>query len=166
MPDRRRALYLSTTVVLIMLDTLRRLFARNSWFFAISIWTMQFLVLVFVVRDSVARALRKRKIRTRSDKLLALMSRGQDLQRAAPSVNKEHERVEGWSASVDAWTKETLSSLGSSCSPKAVAVFAQAATLRRTEYHYVNQSVWGVYDLLVQHIDSLRGIIEKPDVYY
>lgn len=148
-----------------MLNAARALFAPNSQFIAVSLWAMQLLVLIILVRELIAGALRKRKVRVRKAKLLALMSNGQRLQRTAPAVNREDDRITEWSLSVKAWAEETARSL-EVYSPQAAAAFAQAVELRRAEYHFVNRSISGCYDLLVQQLDQLRSIMEQPDTYY
>ena len=162
-PLRREPLYLSATVVLIMLDMLRRMFAPNSWFFAISIWVMQFLVLFFVVRDSVVRALRNRKIKARKRELRALLHDGQGLQQNTPNSIVGSE-VEGWRTSVGRWIDNTTKELDG-FSPQAAVAFKQIQKSPSSQ-HGVSPAIGELYGNLVQHVDNLRSIMEKPEVYY
>lgn len=159
----RSRLLLGSTVLLIMLDTLRRLFAPNSEFLALSIWIAQMIVLVAVIGGVVRGALRRRKLKTRLAKLFSLLARSHNLQQNVPMGN-DPSVIDRWSDDVRTWVEETIQYLDGYSHQAALSF--QHTQKSSSAQQGVPAVVGERYGNLVQYIENLRGVMEKPEVYY
>jgi len=162
MSERRRLLYLST-LVLVMLDTLRHAFSHGSRFLDISMWIMEFLVVILIAYEVGTTVWHKRKMRRRLARLFALLASGQNLQKAAP-FRHDDAYTKNWIVDVGKWIREATESLDG-YSHQAATAFSQ---VKKSHPHQpgINSVAGETYGDLLQYLENLRGIMEKPDVYY
>jgi hypothetical protein len=133
-------------------------------FYDSSMWVMTFLVLVITGCTALASWRHKRERTKRAKKLGELMEKGQSLRSSAP-YSEQRDGVPEWEKSVEAWTSETLKTLGT-YSRESVAVFNRVSQDPYAQYPFVHPILQQRFDVLLQHLESLKGIMEKPGVYY
>lgn len=156
------------TTLLVILDHLRRM-RGDSAAYSISMWVMEFLVLGLIAYEVLMgilerRASNKRKhiIGERVRTLRAAMLEGQRLQQSA--VPSGDHRVAAWHQSVMQWTEKTRGLLAP-YSPQAETSFDDISDIPHVNtYGSVGDPF--VYAHLLARLRNLRGIIEKPDVYF
>ena len=94
------------------------------------------------------------------------MSRGQNLQRNAPTVdNPDLAVATAWVESVTAWINETHQFLAH-YSSQAASSFLHEGVRASLIYHGISAQARQLYPVLLSRLDNLRGIMEKPDVYF
>jgi hypothetical protein len=165
---RRFRLLKLVAAVLIMRDAIMRLF-EGARPIDRTVLVVDLLVLLVIVIEYGHSLLRERKKgqrelqrRRRLEFVRQAMSNGQELQRKAPYVHAPNLDVAEWKHSVNSWVQNTQTLLRS-YSAQAEASFlhdphsipANYPTLATHEYH-----------LLVIRLNNLRGIMEKPEVYF
>ena len=158
MTPRRQVLNLCV-VLLIMIDTLKRF--SDSTAYSVSMWVMEFLVLSLIAYEVFTAISRDRKIRNRLEVLFEAMNKGQELQRRPPSVHEPSLIVSEWKTSANSWIENTQTLLRS-YSPQAEASFLHDPHTIPPNY----PAPWPEYHLLVVRLNNLRGIMEKPEVYF
>ncbi len=161
MPLRRFALNLAVLIFVVLASESHR-YGEATWY-VISMWVMTFLVLALMLYNQGIDAYRKRKRNRRLASLYALMSKGQDLERTAPGV-RANEQITAWHDSVKQWAKDTSEALAA-YSPQAAAAFNQYSGAPEN-YRHVHSSIVTTYDALLRRLDSLKEVMENPDVYY
>lgn len=124
---------------------------------------IEVLVLAIIAIEFFRIVLRERKTHKRLKKLYALMSKGQDLRDAVPS-NDQVEMITAWERSVRAWIAETSDAL-TGYSPQAAAAFDHGSA-KSGSFRHVHGALQDTYAILLKHIDNLRNVMEKPEVYY
>jgi len=135
-------------------------------------WVMlavEILVLLLIAYEVGIGLWRNRKTRNYLSALHGQMRKGLDLQTTAPSVGMgETDAVRAWLRAVPGWVEET-NTLLSGYSAQASASFlhkphgeqAGRENDYRGIYHYGRLQ----YAELVERLNNLRTIMEKPDVY-
>jgi hypothetical protein len=161
MSPRRRVLYLSV-VLLIMLETLKRF--SDSTAYSISMWIMEFFVLLLIGYEVGSGILYSRKKRERIAGIFGLMSAGYALQRRSPNRNADQSTIDEWISSVNDWIKGT-SELLHGYSAQAEAAFL-LGTRHDASYPGVAFAAEQYFGLLITRLDNLQGIMEKPEVYF
>jgi hypothetical protein len=89
------------------------------------------------------------------------MSRGQELQLCTPASGNPN--VDEWAQAVSNWGEETRVLL------KSFSAHAETAFLMQTPVSpFITSSIGALseYISLISRLSNLRGIIEKPDVYF
>ncbi len=132
----------------------------------IDLWMLAIELLVLVViAGEAALSLRswydKRKKR---GQILALMSKGQALERCPPGHIELH-RVNEWVQQVDAWITQTDNFL-KTCSPQASAEFQSNIGMPTVMYPAMAPGAEPWYKTILVRLANLRNIMEKPDTYY
>jgi hypothetical protein len=160
---RPRPLLLRMGVVfLITLDTIRRMDSETrpiDWWLLV----IEVLVLAIIAAEFVRILLRERRTHKRLITLHAIMAKGQELQRTVPN-NGQSDKITAWANSVEEWIKETAQALDG-YSPQAAAAFNQGIGTS-VHYPHVHGALQGTHNILLRRLDNLRGIMEKPEVYY
>ena len=122
-------------------------------------------VIVFEVWHSLARerqdARRKKLVEQRIAEMREALSRGAELQHTVPGSGDP--RVGGWAQAADRWGRET-GSLLKSYSAQAETAFLHAANLLPIQYGSVGAAA--EYTALLSRLNNLRGIMEKPEIYF
>jgi hypothetical protein len=125
---------------------------------------LEFLVLLMIVCQLVARTMHKRAIANRLMELFYAMAEGQELQAIAPHRTDERSAGSGkWRQSVQEWITQTSKML-ERCSAQAAISFIHNPDLTLT--HPNGIAAPSEYDSLVVRLNNLRGIIEHPDAYF
>ena len=168
--ERRVRLFKIGTATVFMLDAIRRFFGD----FRPADLTIVVIELVFVVIVSAEwatreiRDCRKRRRQRRRQQEIDLRVRalrdalwkGQELQLRTPGSGDPY--VAAWRDAVSNWGEETRVLL------KSFSEHAETAfSLPMPSLPYITGSVGAVSEFvsLISHLNNLRGIIEKPDVY-
>ncbi len=168
--ERRVRLFKIGTATVFMLDAIRRFFGD----FRPADLTIVVIELVFVVIVSAEwatreiRDCRKRRRQRRRQQEIDLRVRalrdalwkGQELQLRTPGSGDPY--VAAWRQAVSNWGEETRVLL------KSFSEHAETAfSLPMPSLPYITGSVGAVSEFvsLISHLNNLRGIIEKPDVY-
>lgn len=141
-----------------MLDTLRRMFAPNSEFLALSVWGMQLFVVAMLVREWVMAARHKRKMKRKIAGLYALMAKGHILQSEAAACCQRDD-YETWSPKARAWIAETGVSLGD-YSQQAATAFNRIRKSPSSQ-HGIAAMIGELYGDLTQYLDN-GGIYFTP----
>jgi len=155
---RRRVLYVSV-VLLMMLDTLKRF--SDSTAYAISMWLMELLVLLLIAYEVMAAIWRHQVVKRRLHTLLKSMEKGHKLEEDTPHPGWPSERISPWKDSVNAWIQETQLLL-KSYSAQAEIAFLHDPHVIQPNYRLPVRE----YHLLVTRLNNLRGIMERPEVYF
>jgi hypothetical protein len=165
MSSRRRMLY-ALVVILIMLDTLRRMFAGTrpiDWVMLV----VEILVLAIIAAEAIHGILRFVHVRNIRRKLIGFIIEGQDLQATAPHgrIVVGDSSVVQWIKAATAWTTSVTVFLQAKCSRQAVATFL---------YYHSESSPTGqvagspdtVFTNVSVRLKNLREIIQNPEVYF
>jgi len=144
-----------------MLDTMRRLFA-GSRPVDILMLVIEFLVLALIAYEVGGAVLGKRRTRQRLMVIRGLLVKGQALQQRAPKGPGITDARRDRGKDVDLWERETSHVLDS-YSSQAVASFMYDSGIVGTVYPWVADSKH--YAGLVLHLQNLKSIMEKPDIY-
>ena len=125
---------------------------------------VEFLVLLVIVCQLVARTMHKRAVAKRLMELFYAMAEGQELQAIAPHRTDERSASSGkWRQSVQQWITQTSKML-ERCSAQAAISFIHNPDLTLT--HPNGIAAPSEYESLVVRLNNLRGIIEHPDAYF
>jgi hypothetical protein len=149
-------------VLLTMLDTFRRMFADSRPVDFVML-VIEFLVLAIIAIEFGSAFRNKRRTKRRLEAIRDAMSEGQALQMAAPRGIGATEGSQNWAAAVNAWIAQTHKLL-QSYSVQAAASFLHDAGGVGTTYPSLVDSY--NYAVLVARLNNLRGVMEKPDVYF
>jgi len=173
MTPRKGLLYVAVVLV-IMLDTLRRIFVGSRPIDVVML-VVELLVLLLIAYEVGSGVWHKLKMRHRRSALLPYLEKGQKLLLGIPDQALEpHETVERWMQEVESWTSETRNFLDEH-SPNASFAFmstVRSGTVERAARRSdgttfrVTGSLGDAYQHLQTKLDNLRRIIEEPDVYF
>jgi hypothetical protein len=170
------------SVVYAMLDALHRLFVSSFghpqpiewWLLAADV-----AIVALIVWLDVPEKLHKRRCAKIVKVLSDFMFVGHTLAGSVPNPQLQQvgsaEQIEMWRQSVEAWRTETAQYL-SAHSSKAASAFL-LITLSETNVTNIVHPLEGwsfhlsgyereTYQALLGYMDNLRGIIEKPEVYF
>jgi hypothetical protein len=148
-------------------------------------WVMlvvEFLVLSLIAYEVVTNIVRDRRISRRqsavNERLLALtefMKKGQELQGSIPMPQKgDLTAILAWTISVQKWSEEVQTYL-TQYSARAAAAFAlivsshEVDSIVRDSKGFtfpIGGGIREAYQRLVSQLNNLRGIMEKPEVYF
>jgi hypothetical protein len=134
-------------------------------------WLMlvvEILVLALIAYEIAITLWRKHVVNVRVARLFQQMSKGQELQKSAPhSLNTDSRMVAGrWVQSAREWSRETESLLASYSAQATAAFVLDTSGEMPPWYASIESSAQNQYSTLVVQLDNLRGIMEKPDVYF
>jgi hypothetical protein len=149
-------------VLLIMLDTLRRMFhdvRPIDWIMLV----VEVLVLLLIAYEIGHGMWRKFILRRRTKLVLKFLWDGLALKHDACTVTED--AVGTWKESVEAWTQATITGLQNH-SIAAGLSFVHTPTRPAGSYGGVTRGANDTYGVLVARIDTLREIMEKADVYF
>lgn len=168
---RRRILYLSI-VLLIMLDTCRRMLLADTNLtepIRLIDWVMlvvEILVLVIIAAEAVYGIVKHYRIRRITKIILVFIEEGQILQGKVPrDVFVADDTIVGWNNSAQIWMDSVETFLKVKCSRHAAATFR----------HYIPNQQWSgvllennkkLYMDLLMRLENLQSILENPDVYF
>jgi hypothetical protein len=140
--------------------------AQLGWY-EVSMWVMELLILlgiayeIYVTVDTRRQERRRQTcIMRRVAALRELLSSGQTLQNSSPKLLEPNPGK--WIESFEAWTKAAQALLGS-YSPQAEVTFLLDPKDRGLDLVGGAQAQQA---LLRARLNNLRGIIEKPEVYF
>jgi hypothetical protein len=151
-------------VVRLMLETLKRFSHSDSYL--ISMWAMEFLVLALIAWEVIGEIRRHRVVNRRLKRLFDVMEKGHALQRTAPRIGASSMAAAEWINSVDEWDQQAQGTL-KSYSVQAVASFLHDTSgLVPPWYESIATGARLKYVTLISRLDNLRGIMEKPEVYF
>jgi hypothetical protein len=176
-----RGVYLAV-VLLIMLDQWRRIAEGKYGPYEISMWIMEFLVVLLIAYEILFnRVLHRRttKNQERRDNILAFLSMymttGQELQRSlSESERTDIPHANLWVMTVTAWSDKTSEFLGD-YSPRARAAFLLVRDLSAVDIVITKSSgyrwtlpspVSESYQRLLMQLDNLNQIMEKAEIYF
>ena len=174
MTPRRRVLNL-LIVLLIMVDQWRRISLGHYTGYEISMWVMEFLILVLVgyevwdtVWTRITNRRRGRQLRERSEQVFMCIDKGQDLLLDAPSSGADHNKAIkdalDWSKRVADWDSNTLQVL-SDFPEVASTSFADNSAVELASPPEIVRQAHRHYSLLKQRLKVLHAIVEKPERY-
>jgi len=158
----RTPLVRAIAVLLIMLDTLRRLFFGGAKPIDRTMLVIEVLVLGVIAYETISAIWRKRTVHKRLNALFALMEKGISLQQAPPDTDAA---AHDWAQAVDVWITETTQVL-SKYSAQAVASFNHQGKPASISHAGISGIAHGHHAQLLIRLENLRAIMEKPDVYY
>lgn len=140
------------------------------------------LVLLVIVYDTLADALRRRRERKKQSMLnervvplSRLMDRGRRIQSIVPdpSITSEPRIIQNWVDSVGQWTEETNGILvaNSAAASAAFLLTAHAEQMDTAVYSggrqfFLTGAVKQPYQQLVVKLENLRRIIGRPEAYF
>jgi len=129
-------------------------------------WLMlaiELLVLVVIAGEALLSWRSWRGKCKKRAQILALISKGQVLERCPPNFN-EVARVNEWVQQVGSWAKETDNFL-KTCSPQASAEFLSNLGVSPLSYPQMAPGAELWYKTILVRLSNLRNIMEKPDTY-
>jgi hypothetical protein len=96
------------------------------------------------------------------------MSKGQELQKTAPRVLAQDNRMASarWIQSAREWSEQTETQLGSYSAQAAAAFVLDTSGEVPPWFDSIEMSARNHYSTVVTQLNNLRGIMEKPDVYF
>ena len=153
-------------VLLIMLDTLRRLFG-DSRPIDMAMLVIELLVLALIAYEVTDKLVHRWKLERRKKMLLRLLAEAQELQQAAftlPEAN-DNASVIAWWNRVQPWERRTNEQL-SRYSKQAAGAFMYSGS--RPDKHYMGVAIGAqvYYGMLMWRMESLRNILEKIGAYF
>jgi hypothetical protein len=158
---RRRAIYLGT-VLSLMLQSLKQF--SHSDAYLITMWLMEFLVLLLIAWEVIAAIRRHHVMRKKLKRLFTAMEDGQKLRALAP-VRTGYEETMTWVESVKAWTDGTAMLL-QGYSQSAALFFLHQDDLSVKLNPPSGVTRVGDYMQLVRRLNNLRSIMENSEVYF
>ena len=160
MTARARLLGLGV-VLLIMLDTFRRIFSDSRPVDDVML-VIEFLVLVLIAIEFGRSFLSARRVKQRLSVLRGVLQDGMKLHDQPPRGVGVNQGVVDWQASVKEWIEHTHALLKSYSEHAAVAFL-----MSDTEQHgiYPNIADYQTYVLLRSRLRNLRDIMANPAVY-
>ena len=128
---------------------------------------IELLVLVLIAYEVGAGVWRAIQTHRRVKAIFQRMSLGQDLQSKAPSGGTDEPTATAWVNSVKTWMQETYNLLAR-YSPQAAASFVHDQGGASVQYSGItgNAQARDWYRTLISRINNLRGIMEKPEIYF
>jgi hypothetical protein len=145
-----------------LLNTGRRMFA-GSRPIDIVMLVVELLVLAIIAIEYGGHVWEKRRIKVRLAAIRSSYSQGQRLQLNAPRGLGVSQASQEWTASVRQWIDDTRSLL-QLYSDQAAASFVHDPIDSPQVHHTIPDPV--TYALLATRLSNLRGIMEKPEVYF
>lgn len=144
--------------------------------YEISMWVMEFLILVLVgyeVWETVWTRVKgnrlERRYKQRSALILDCIAKGQGLLLSAPSPYssndaQRYEESKVWCESVKNWVRET-GKLLQGFSPLAMGLFLDNSGIASVDYPNVWHSARNFYSTLHQKLGRLQSILANPERY-
>lgn len=159
---RRRGLYLSV-VILIMLDTLRRMFCDTRPI-DVAMLVIELLVLFVIAIEGIVSVVRWRAKRITTFRLRKFLTDGRDLYDNAPFVQASQHDALMWEQKVKNWEKDVRAFLVENAE-FAVFVFDHAP-LGIPTHVFVSNYIQHIHARFDGVLQTLLSIMEKPDVYF
>lgn len=153
-------------LLIIMLDTIRRLFVDTRPV-DIFMLVVELLVLLIIGIEGGISLVGWCKRRGKVAKVNEFMIRGQSIQSKAPVGQASPQILADWTNLADVWEKETNSYL-SKHSAQAAATFLQdvSGAMMSFSYNRVTPSIRVEFERLSTRLINLRSIMEKPAIYF
>lgn len=126
----------------------------------ITLLAIELLVFAVIAGDAALRTYRHYKVRHRLKRLHKFMFEGHALQDNVDEVSD----VGAWGERVNGWIVDTSKYL-EQCSSQALESFLHSDNKPSVSYQGVPYKAHGPYEVLQEHLDNLRAIMERPDVY-
>jgi hypothetical protein len=128
-----------------------------------------FLLIAYEVYRGVSKSRKSRKrkdeIKSRVATMFVQLVFGQELQRLVPPATATELVVNDWVESVKKWMAETQDILRSYTAQAAAAFLHNPGTMI-LRYTAVSDHAHERYLMLIQRVNNLKSIMEKPDVYF
>jgi len=143
-----------------MLDAFRRMFRDVRPFddLMLAIEVLVLLLIAYEVGSGIWQRIRRHR---RSRRLLGCFSKGQALQASVPAENAE---TEEWLRNLKEWTDKT-NNLLARYSPQASAAFLHSHSTVAGHYRGVARTAQTAMAELLERLENLRAIMERPEVY-
>ena len=153
-------------VLLIMLDTLRRMFSDTRPV-DVSMLVIELLVLLIIGIEGGIALVGWCRRRKKIAKVGEFMIRGQSIQSKAPVGQASQQNLTEWISLAEAWEKETNNYL-SKYSAQATAAFLQdvSTAMMSVSYNRVTPDIRVQFERFSTRLINLRSIMEKPEVYF
>jgi len=160
---RRYRLWL---ILLIMLDTIRHLFA-DSRPVDIFMLVIEFLVLAIIGIESGIHFVGWLKRRGKVAKVNEFMVRGQSIQSSAPVGQASREKLAEWVSLAENWEKDVKIYL-SKHSAQASAMFLQnvSTAMMSVSYNQVTPDIRVQFERFSTRLINLRAVMERPEIYF
>jgi hypothetical protein len=148
-----------------MLDTLRRMFCDVRPFDVLML-VVEVLVLILIAYEVGSGVWQRIRRHRRSKRVLEFFSEGQALQDDAPTTTSPIVEIPEWERRCRDWTDGT-NDLLKRYSPQASAAFLlSAGGLLDWDFFGIHEGAHDTYQSLQRHLNNLRLIMERPDVYF
>jgi hypothetical protein len=148
-----------------MLDTLRRMFCDVRPF-DILMLVVEVLVLILIAYDVGSEIWQRNRRHRRLKRVLEFLSEGQALQDGAPTTASSVVEIPEWERRCQDWADGT-NDLLKRYSPQASATFLlSAGGFLDWNVLRIHESAHDTYQSLQRHLNNLRLIMERPDLYF
>jgi hypothetical protein len=170
---RRKTRYYATRVgalLILIVDTLRRAFLKHDAF-DYTMLVVEILVLALIGAEIAYHIWRGFKVGRRKKRLLEDLRKGQYLLGNAPRSRigenaPSREEMDAWIYSVVGWSAKTDALLRKySAEARAAFIHDPGAILTPVALNDLHSYMHGTYISLQRHLNNLRDLIEKSDVY-
>lgn len=126
---------------------------------------VELLVLAIIALESVVHVYHWLKIRRRMKRIRGYLSKGHELQSDVPRDDRT--QVLPWTERVNSWITETNQYLGGHSQEASISfMHFGGGMVRHLVYPGVHFDAQECFANLQERLDNLRGIMERPDVYF
>lgn len=152
-------------VLLAVLDTFRRILYGARPIDS-TMLVVEILVLVLIAWEFVGGRFHRWKLQRRINRLFPCFTQGQQLYQNVPAVAADLAASTAWVEQVEDWTQRTSKLLASYSSKASVSFLHESGGLVNRDFHRIHTTAYAPYVQLLERLNSLRAILEKPDIYF